>query len=71
MASVGLGKPYQRMIFGAALAAGVAMYLQPEFAFKPDGSRRLWKVTNPDEADCTHLPFFLCPIVGSTFGIFV
>lgn len=71
LTAAGLGMPYQRMIFGAALAAGVTMYIQPEFVYRDDGTRRPWKVLQPNEKDATHLPFFLIPLVGSTFGVFV
>ena len=68
---VGLGYPYQRMIFGAVLASAVAYSMQaPKASFNEDGSMRPWKVTSGQE-DATWLPFFLIPLAGSTFGVFV
>ena len=70
LVNAGLGAPWQRMIFGGVAVAGVALYLKPEFACRKDGTMRPWAVCC-DEKDATHVPFFLLPFLGATFGIFL
>ena len=72
LGQLGLGKPYQRMVFGAAVAGGVAYALKmPEASFNTDGSMRPWKLTSGEDS-ATWLPFFLIPLAGATaFGVFI
>ena len=67
---VGLGYPWQRMVFGAAVAGAAVYYAQPEIVFRKDGSCRPCALTSTD-SDSTRTPFFLWCLAGSTFGIFV
>lgn len=71
LVSVGLGKPYQRMCFGALLIGGIAYATKkPGMCFDEDGNTRPCKFWS-EEPTATTCPFFLLPLAGATFGIFV
>lgn len=70
---LGLYHPFQRMIFGAGVAAIGIWLWRPDWAFdgwRPRPDVYFWNADDTDE-DRTNMPWWVFPVIGSFYGIVV
>jgi hypothetical protein len=63
--------PAKRLVATAGVTSIVVWIAKPQIMFTADGEPKNWVITNPNDPNATHLPWWMVPLLGGFFGGFL
>ena len=63
--------PAKRLVFTAGVATVAVFSIKPQISFTSSGEMRPWVVTDPNNTEATHFPWWMIPVAAGFFGGFL